>query len=129
MSKKNSENSSFDKCAKCGQLCCRYLTIKIPAPRTITDFDGLLWQLAHENVKAFRDRRGWYLLVYNPCIHLGKDGSCSVYESRPITCRQYSIEECEYGTSIKGTSLKYFDNFKELDRYCRKKFRTWDNRY
>ncbi len=88
--KKKFENNSLAKCIECEQSCCRYFTVKIPAPRTICDFDGLLWQLFHGNVKAFKDSTGWHLLVYNSCVHLEGNGECAIYENRPITCREHS---------------------------------------
>jgi len=46
MKKIKLEKKSLLKCKKCNQLYCKYITEKIPAPRTIRDFDGLLWQLS-----------------------------------------------------------------------------------
>lgn len=113
----------------CNQSCCRYITEKIHAPRTIHDFDGLLWQLLHRHVKAFKDSSGWHLLIYNACVHLNRNGKCSIYENRPLTCRRHSIEKCEYKYSIEKTSLIYFDSFRSLENYCRRKFKTWDSRF
>ena len=119
---------SLGKCNDCKQLCCNYITVKIPAPRTIRDFDGLLWQLAHKNVEAFRDHTGWHLLVNNKCSHLKKNGACRIYDNRPITCREHSVENCEFHGSVEESAAQYFKNFDELNEYCRKKFKTWDKR-
>jgi len=129
MKKRALEKKILSQCEQCKQSCCRYITEKIPAPRTIHDFDGLLWQLLHKNVKAFKDTSGWHLLIYNTCIHLKRNGKCSIYENRPITCRRHSIEKCEYKNSIAKTSMIYFDDFRSLENYCRKKFKTWHNRF
>ncbi|KQC07894.1 MAG: hypothetical protein APR62_05700 [Smithella sp. SDB] len=129
MQRKTLKKKSVSKCHRCDQLCCRYITEKISAPRTIRDFDGLLWQLFHKNVKAFKDSSGWYLIIYNACIHLGHDGKCSIYENRPITCREHSVENCEFKSSVSKTATRYFDSYKSLENYCRKKFKTWDNRF
>ena len=120
---------SLGKCADCGHLCCNYITVKIPAPRTIRDFDGLLWQLSHENINAFRDHTGWHLIIYNPCSHLNRIGECAIYENRPITCREHSIENCEKNGPISESSRQYFRGFQELNEYCSKKFKTWNKRY
>lgn len=129
MRKKILKKKTVSKCNKCDQLCCKYITEKISAPRTIRDFDGLLWQLLHKNVKAFKDSSGWYLIIYNACVHLKRDGGCSIYENRPITCREHSVEKCEFKSSVSRTAIIYFDGFKSLESYCRKKFKTWDNRF
>jgi Fe-S-cluster containining protein len=121
--------STFLQCRDCHQLCCKYITVKIPAPRTIRDFDGLLWQLSHENVAAFRDYAGWHLMIYNSCIHLSSNGRCSIYENRPITCREHSTESCEYENPIPEVSLQFFDSYRSLNHYCKKRFKTWENRF
>jgi Fe-S-cluster containining protein len=128
--KKNAlEKKSLSQCNECDHLCCKYITEKIPVPRTIHDFDGLLWQLSHKNIKAFSDTTGWYLLVYNTCVHLKGNGECIIYENRPITCRKHSIEKCEYENPISKSSFQYFSSFQSLENYCKKKFKTWDNRF
>ena len=116
------------KCHDCKHLCCNYITVKIPPPRTIRDFDGLLWQLAHEKIHVFRDHTGWHLIIYNSCNHLKSNGECAIYDDRPITCREHSTESCEFNGTIAGSALQYFASFQELNEYCRKRFKTWDRR-
>jgi Fe-S-cluster containining protein len=129
--KKNedSEKISKKKCISCGNCCCRYFTMKIPAPRSILDFDNLLWQLYHENTKAFKDSTGWYLLIYNSCVHLMENGECFIYENRPITCREHSHEECEFDNTISDSASLFFDNYQSLAKYCKNKYKTWNKRY
>lgn len=129
MKKHTREKNPLSQCNKCNHLCCKYITEKISTPRTIRDFDGLLWQLLHKNIKAFKDSSGWHLLVYNACVHLKSSGKCSIYEKRPITCRKYSIEQCQNKKPISKISLQYFGNFQSLENYCKKKFKTWDSRF
>jgi len=130
MKKKNiQEKDLLAKCKKCNQACCKYITEKISPPHTIRDFDGLLWELYHKNVKAFRDTTGWFLIIYNPCVHLQRNGKCAVYDKRPITCREHSVDDCEYENPISKAALQYFDNYQSLEKYCRKKFKTWDKRF
>jgi Fe-S-cluster containining protein len=125
-----SENDALNnKCIECNSACCRYFTIKVPAPRTIRDFDGLLWQLSHKNVKAFKDSTGWHLLIYNYCSHLTDNGECAIYECRPITCREHSDENCEYDTPISESAMLFFSDHMSLDNFCKKKFKTWDKRF
>ena len=126
--KRASDFKSNSKCFNCENLCCTYITVKIPAPRTIIDFDGLLWQLSHKNVRAFKDSNGWYLLIGNRCAHL-KNGKCAIYEKRPITCREHSIEKCEKNNPLSKASSIYFENYQSLEEYCENKFKTWRRRF
>lgn len=129
MNKKRNKKSGFNpKCLLCGDACCRYFTIKIPTPRSIIDFDNLLWMLHHEKTKVFKDSTGWYLLIYNPCIHHMDNGGCDIYDSRPQACREHSDKDCEFDYPIADASTLYFENSTALDKYCRKRFKTWDKR-
>ncbi len=130
MENSESEKRSLSQCHDCDNLCCKYITVKITAPRTIRDFDCLLWQLSHENIKAFRDSTGWYMIIYNSCIYMMGNGECVIYENRPITCREYSTKKCDYvGPILSKASLQFFDSFQSLDNYCKIKFKTWDSRF
>jgi hypothetical protein len=129
MKRNKKEKNLSAKCSKCYQDCCRYITEKISSPRTIYDFDGLLWQLYHKNVKLFRDSSGWHLLIYNPCVHLKNNGKCAIYENRPITCREHSSDYCEYDNPIEKSAIQYFGDYKSLEDYCKNKFKTWDRRF
>jgi Fe-S-cluster containining protein len=129
MKKNELEKSTLSQCNDCNHLCCKYITVKIPAPRTIIDFDGLLWQLSHKNVKAFKDSAGWYLLIYNSCSHLKNNGKCAIYKDRPITCREHSIDACEHDSPISEVAIQFFGDYQSLDNYCRNRFKTWDSRF
>jgi uncharacterized protein len=120
---------SPNKCYDCEHLCCNYITVKIPPPRSIRDFDGLLWQLSHEKINAFRDHTGWHLIIYNSCSHLKSDGQCVIYDDRPITCREHSVENCEHNGAVSESAMQYFGSFKELNDYCSKRFKTWNKRF
>lgn len=126
----NNTDDHLSPCGKCDHLCCNYITVKIPAPRTIRDFDGLLWQVAHDNIAVLRDHQGWYLIVYNKCSHLTRGGRCRIYQDRPITCREHSTLNCEHQNgSIAQSAYQYFDDFRSLDDDCRQRFKTWRRRF
>lgn len=127
--KKSDSDKKSTQCRTCEHLCCNYITVKINAPRTIRDFDELLWQLSHKDIKAFRDHTGWRLIIYNECSLLKSNGECSIYDNRPITCREYSVQKCEYNGSIADTSLKYFDSYEALNEYCIQRFKSWKRRF
>jgi Fe-S-cluster containining protein len=99
------------------------------SPRSVDDFDQILWQVSHKNTHVFKDDDGWYLLFLNECEHLQQDGRCGIYEIRPQICREHSNDYCEYDISIEEGSDLYFKDHKSLDDYCRKRFKTWDKRF
>jgi len=119
-----------NKCDFCVRsLCCRYATQQIKAPRSIREFDHLLWQLSHQNLHVFKDSEGWFLLILGECEHLASDGRCGIYEKRPLVCREHTNDYCEYDDSIESGSELYFRDHKDLDAYCRKRFKQWDKRF
>ena len=121
--------TSLERCIDCGNSCCRYFTVQIPTPRSIADFDCLLWQLSHEHVKIFKDSTGWHLLIYTPCVHLSGNGKCTIYQNRPLTCREHPAEECEFDTPIRDSVMLFFENHQSLEKYCRKRFKNWSKRF
>lgn len=124
------DNQEQDKCSLCeGSLCCNYITQAIATPRSMQDFDTLLWQLAHHQVQAYKDEGDWYLLIYSRCRYLQDNGRCGIYETRPQLCRNYSNDYCEYdGPAEEGFQL-FFDGYESLLAYCRKRFKKWDTRF
>jgi len=80
----------------CQAMCCRYVTTKIDAPRTKTDWDEIYWFLCHEHVEVFIEARKWYLLFDTPCRGLDTRSRCVIYSTRPYVCREHSSENCEY---------------------------------
>lgn len=124
------ELDSSNKCASCnGSKCCQYSTVSIETPRSIREFDNLLWHVSHHHTHAFKDVDGWYLLFYAQCQHLLSNGFCGIYQTRPFVCREHTNDECEYDLEIDEGSELYFKNHEELDQYCRKRFKSWDKRF
>ncbi|MCW8879202.1 MAG: YkgJ family cysteine cluster protein [Kangiellaceae bacterium] len=119
-----------DKCNHCnGSKCCQYTTIQIDTPRSIREFDNLLWQVSHINTHIFKDSDGWYLLLYEKCQHLQPSGQCGIYEKRPFVCREHDNKECEFDYEFnEGTEL-YFVDYESFDNFCRQKFKSWDKRF
>ena len=116
-----------NKCGFCtNSKCCSYITEELVTPRSMYDFDHLLWQISHRNVQVYKDEDGWYLLINNPCTHLQHDGRCGIYDDRPQICREYSNDFCEFDQpSEEGFDL-YFEDYPALRRYVKKRFKTWD---
>ena len=95
----------------------------------MSDFDTLLWQLAHHNVQAYKDEDGWYLIFYTKCRFLEADGRCGTYETRPQMCRDYSNDYCEYDSPAEEGFDLYFDSYDSLLKYCQGRFKKWDQRF
>jgi len=126
----NVEVSSDNKCDLCeGSKCCNYITQQIDTPRSIDEFDTLLWQLTHKNVQAYKDEDGWFLLFYTTCQFLQTDGRCGIYETRPQMCRDYTNDYCEYDAPAEEGFELFFDGYQSLLKYCQKRFKRWDTRF
>lgn len=119
-----------NKCSFCHKSkCCTYITQQIAAPRSMRDFDHLLWQVSHQGVSIYKDEDGWYLLVDTPCQHLQANGNCGIYHQRPDICRHHSNDYCEYDAPAEDSFEKYFPDYASLLAYCRQRFKTWDKRF
>jgi Fe-S-cluster containining protein len=116
-----------NKCSCCtGSICCTYVTQHIDTPRSKADFQHLLWQVSHDNVKAYKDEDGWTLLFEGKCQHLQVNGDCGIYATRPAICREHSNDYCEFDApSEEGFDL-YFQNYDDLLTYCKKRFKRWE---
>lgn len=118
-----------DKCGLCTGKCCTYVTQQLDTPRSMREFDHLLWQVGHEGVEVYKDDDGWFLMFLGRCTHLQPDGRCGIYEERPLICREHSNDHCEYDSPAEDGFQLYFTDYHELLAYCRKRFRTWDRRF
>ena len=123
--------SPGNKCSFCrGATCCTYLTQRIDTPRSMEDFDILLWQISHRDTQVYKDSDGWFLLVNNPCRHLQPGGRCGIYETRPQICREHSSDACEFdGPSGHDDFELFFPDYEALLAYCRARFVLWDRRF
>lgn len=122
--------TSETKCSFCSRtICCTYTTQEIETPRSVDDFDHLLWQMAHTNMQAYKDEDGWFLLINNRCQFLLADGGCGIYETRPQVCRDYSNDFCEYDAPAEEGFEYFFENYAALDEYCQKRFKKWSSRF
>ncbi len=83
-------------CNHCTAKCCRYFALPIEDPDTIEDWEFIRWYLLHDAATVFKDEGTWYLLVHTACKHLHSDNRCGIYETRPLICREYSTNDCEY---------------------------------
>jgi len=120
-----------NKCTFCkGSTCCTYLTHQVDTPRSMEDFDLLLWQISHRETQVYKDSDGWFLLINNTCRHLQPGGRCGIYESRPQVCRDHSNDDCEFEGPCGAEDFElFFPDYESLLTYSRKKFKGWENRF
>lgn len=117
-----------NKCGFCtNSQCCTYITEQVDTPRSMSDFDHMLWQLSHRDVQAYKDEDGWFLLIKNPCTHLLADGRCGIYAERPRICRQYSNDYCEFDEPAEANFELFFDGYAALLEYVKGRFKTWES--
>ena len=107
-------------CEYCTAKCCHYFTLPIERPRTRRDFEYLRWCLMHERASLFVEDQGWYMLVHTVCKHLQSDHRCGTYETRPIICREYTTDECEYEDDY--TYDMYFETPEQLNEFAEARF-------
>ncbi len=82
-------------CEGCDR-CCRHVAIELDKPEDEEDYDQIRWFLSHKDVWIFIDHDdSWNIQFNTPCEKLSADGKCTIYEKRPILCRDYSTENCE----------------------------------
>lgn len=117
-----------NKCGRCtASTCCTYLTQELKTPRSMEDFDLLLWQISHRDTQVYKDEDGWFLLVNNRCRHLFSDGRCGIYETRPQVCRDHSTADCEAeGVAGPEDFDLFFADYEALEAYCHRKFKFKD---
>jgi len=119
-----------NKCDLCeGSKCCNYVTQAIDTPRSVDEFDTLLWQMTHKGVQCYKDEDGWFLLFYTTCQYLQDSGRCGIYETRPQMCRDYSNDYCEYDSPAEEGFDLFFETYGDLDKYCKKRFKKWGSRF
>ena len=116
-----------NKCSFCtNSKCCTYITQQIDTPRSMGDFEHLLWLVSHDHVQVYKDSDGWFLLVDTPCRHLLADGRCDIYEERPAICRNHTNDGCEFDGPAEDGFDRYFNDYESLVKYCRQRFKSWD---
>ncbi len=107
-------------CSKCNALCCQYFCFEIDSPDDYDDYEDIRWYLCHHDVSVHVDEDGdWYIQIANRCNKLDKNNRCSIYEDRPLICRNYSGENCE----LTGSDYGYVEEFtspEQLDDYARR---------
>ena len=106
-------------CKECGGKCCRYFCFQIDEPDSFAEFDDLRWYLLHEDISIHVEDGDWYISIANRCKALDADERCGVYEDRPLICRRYSRDNCDF----TGGDYGYEGHFKtpeDIERHAEK---------
>lgn len=106
-------------CATCSGLCCRYISVPLDTPEEPDEFDWIRWVVSHEGVIVYVEDDAWYAEIPTPCSHLTDDHRCSIYDTRPSICREYSTKGCEqtsddledYGWDHYWLSVESFEEY------------------
>lgn len=112
-------------CERCVALCCRYVTVEIDKPRTKRQKDDVRWYLLHEGVTVIIEKSRWHVKFPSKCVALQEDNSCGIYDNRPMTCRDYTTDNCDYHSEYEGWERDYIEieTLAEFDQYLESKKR------
>ena len=83
--------AAFEKidCLECARCCKNYSPrFKMPDIKRISKYLGLKETDFIDTYLAM-DNEGDYVLQQKPCVFLGKDNACSIYEHRPSDCQRF----------------------------------------
>ena len=86
------QNNIHPACELCRGACCRGLLIDADVPTFVRDLD---WWKYHGTQTALGT------MLHCQCSKLGTDGKCTVYETRPDTCRTFTVGCRECRVSIR----------------------------
>lgn len=100
---------------QCKARCCKYIIVKIPAPRTKADHEEIRWWVAHQGISVHIAQRKWYLQIFTQCGYLTPNHLCGAYENRPEVCRDYDPSNCEFTGELDIE--REFHTMEEYDRY------------
>ena len=82
-------------CSECNQECCKSVIVEIDKPTTHEDWEDVKWQVAHKNVQVILDNDdSWCIEFLTPCEMMLENGKCTIYDKRPLMCRNHSAETC-----------------------------------
>ena len=105
-------------CRKCGSKCCRYFCFEIDEPDDFEEFEDIRWYLCHEGISIHVDEGDWYISIPNKCTMLTDDGDCGIYDTRPLICRKYDTDECDYPEGDYGYDHEFLRP-EDIDVYAR----------
>ena len=105
-------------CVECGAKCCKYFCFEIDEPTDYDEFEDVRWFLMHHDVTVHVDGGDWFISIANRCMHLGPEGQCEAYETRPTICRKYATASCDHTGGDYGYE-EHFHTPEQLEAYAR----------
>lgn len=78
-------NDNSDICKECGGKCCKFILLECNK----TDSYKIEFWRAQGNILFYETD---YTFVYGQnaqCQHSQEDGTCAIYEDRPLLCREF----------------------------------------
>jgi uncharacterized protein len=105
-------------CHRCPAACCRYIALPFDEPKSAEAFEEIRWFLMHEGVTVFVTDGQWYVSMQTHCRHLDAQSRCTIYARRPLICRQYSSDGCDYRGGDYGYKL-FFTHPEQIAEYAR----------
>ena len=113
---------NISACEVCDSRCCRYFALQIDTPKSREDFENIRWFLAHKDISVYLEKRKWYLEIRNRCRFLTTDHLCSIYDNRPMICRDHDPSDCE-SSGGKVEHDVVFEDLEVFDLYLSKRFK------
>jgi len=108
-----------DQCQNCDAKCCKYFCFEIDKPDTFEEFEDIRWFLCHEGVSIHIDEGDWYISIDNPCKMLDENNKCTIYDTRPMICRNYSMDNCDNASGDYEYD-ELFETPQDIEAYARK---------
>jgi len=108
-----------EQCTRCDAKCCKYFCFEIDEPDCFEEFDDIRWFLAHEGVTIHIEDGDWFISIANPCKMLDENNRCTIYDDRPLICRGYDPDNCDYTSGDYGYDEE-FHTPEELEAYARR---------
>ena len=106
-------------CVECGAKCCRYFCFEIDKPESYSAFEDIRWFLCHEGISIHVDEGDWYIEIANRCKMLCDDNRCLIYDDRPLICRKYDPDNCDFSEGDYQYEAE-FHTPEALDQYARR---------
>lgn len=108
------------ECSECNGGCCREICVDMDEPKTIEDWDIIRWMVAHENIAVFVDYEGdWLVEVQTNCSKLDTNSKCTMYDKRPIICKDHKTDTCVKNGEENDEKLR-FNTIEEVEAYIEK---------
>ena len=115
------QRKKADTCKGCDAPCCKYIMIEIEEPDEPEERDAARWFVTHKGVSVRVMDGTWYVHFSTPCLQLGEENRCKVYDIRPTICRDHPASACERSDREECYDL-VFNSLTQLDKWLEKEY-------